>query len=289
MNGLITIAKQFNLAFVIPHHFVKGVKSAGTVQAAIGGMGVIQNVPKAIYIFGPRYSGSEVNQGVRGREVQLRTVSGDAALSAGELGTAVPGPVVRDEPARIRWTHRREGRRYLRRGQVRRARKQADRRPGGDRLRPRLLPGTRTPGQGQPESAVGARDQPGGGGAEGGRVVQQADGRAIRPVYEPSSRASSTGSSETRRRCWYRIARDGSRQPSKSPSRRCTRRTIRPSPPSPHPDAEWGLRSRRWWTQGGPKKAVRDRVQRAFPQVESVPPAGIEPATRGLGNRCSLH
>jgi hypothetical protein len=28
---------------------------------------------------------------------------------------------------------------------------------------------------------------------------------------------------------------------------------------------------------------------RALLQVDDVPPAGIEPATRGLGNRCSLH
>lgn len=59
MNGLITIAKRFNLAFVIPHHFVKGVKSVGTVQAAIGGMGVIQNVPKSVYIFGPDSPGAK--------------------------------------------------------------------------------------------------------------------------------------------------------------------------------------------------------------------------------------
>jgi hypothetical protein len=44
---------------------------------------------------------------------------------------------------------------------------------------------------------------------------------------------------------------------------------------------------------GGPKldpeTPSADRSGRAFPQVRGVPPAGIEPATRGLGNRCSLH
>jgi hypothetical protein len=59
MNGLITIAKQFNAAFIIPHHFIKGVRSAGTVQAAIGGMGVVYNVPKSVYIFGPDSPGAK--------------------------------------------------------------------------------------------------------------------------------------------------------------------------------------------------------------------------------------
>ncbi len=53
MNGLIALAKRFDLAIVLSHHFKKGLKSAGTVEAAIGGMGAIQNIPKAVYIFGP--------------------------------------------------------------------------------------------------------------------------------------------------------------------------------------------------------------------------------------------
>jgi hypothetical protein len=40
------------------------------------------------------------------------------------------------------------------------------------------------------------------------------------------------------------------------------------------------------WAQVGPASAsILGPWARAFPQV--VPPAGIEPATRGLGNRCS--
>jgi hypothetical protein len=62
MDGLITIAKRFNLAFIIPHHFVKGVRSVGTVQAAIGGMGVIQNVPKSVFIFGPDSPGAKTTK-----------------------------------------------------------------------------------------------------------------------------------------------------------------------------------------------------------------------------------
>ena len=39
-------------------------------------------------------------------------------------------------------------------------------------------------------------------------------------------------------------------------------------------------------TASTPSSVVRGR---AFARVDGVPSAGIEPATRGLGNRCSLH
>jgi hypothetical protein len=37
----------------------------------------------------------------------------------------------------------------------------------------------------------------------------------------------------------------------------------------------------------GPQQAPSSVVREAFPQVDRVPPAGIEPATRGLGNPVS--
>jgi hypothetical protein len=57
MAGLINIAQRHDLSFILPHHFVKGVRHAGTVMAAIGGMSVLQNTVKAIYIFGPPAGG----------------------------------------------------------------------------------------------------------------------------------------------------------------------------------------------------------------------------------------
>jgi hypothetical protein len=43
------------------------------------------------------------------------------------------------------------------------------------------------------------------------------------------------------------------------------------------------------WVQSGSNNALLGGSGRAFVLVDAVPPAGIEPATRGLGNRCSLH
>jgi hypothetical protein len=57
LQGLINIAQRHDLSFILPHHFVKGVRHAGTVMAAIGGMSVLQNTVKAIYIFGPPVGG----------------------------------------------------------------------------------------------------------------------------------------------------------------------------------------------------------------------------------------
>jgi hypothetical protein len=51
MRGLVRLAQDFEMAVLLVGHTVKS--SGRSVQAAIGGAGVIQNLAKAIYVLGP--------------------------------------------------------------------------------------------------------------------------------------------------------------------------------------------------------------------------------------------
>jgi AAA domain len=236
MNGLITIAKRFNLAFVIPHHFVKGVKSVGTVQAAIGGMGVIQNVPKSIYIFGPDTPGARSTKALAAEKFNYGRFPATLHFQLESWEQPFRGRTY--EMSRLEYLGPIDARaadifdaaKYDERGSKRTGVQEAAEFII-DFFRVHGKPAKTTRAFGwcaRPTWRKRRRRR------ESGTRRARSDARAIRPAFEPSSRANSIGTWETRKPCSSRIARGGSRRPSNRTTtiRRCTRRT-RSSPSSP--------------------------------------------------------